>query len=56
MARRILARADNPEAEASELDWINSRTRLLGEGFGFAAHKIEEMLVEGTMVVVREEE
>jgi hypothetical protein len=28
---RVLARIENPEGAFPELDWINSRVRLLGE-------------------------
>ena len=53
--QRILARADNPEGTACELDWINSRVRLLGEPFGMAVRSIQTLVDDGSMIVVREE-
>ena len=52
---RILARTDNPEGEATELDWINSRTGILGEHYAMAVRSIQDLLDDGTMFVVREE-
>ena len=38
--QRILARVENPEGQAPELDWINSRVSLLGEHYGMACRSI----------------
>jgi hypothetical protein len=51
--RRILARANYPEDEAPELDWINSAVRLLGKSFGRACRDIEADIAAGYMIVVR---
>jgi hypothetical protein len=56
VVRRILARVENIAGEASELDWINSRTGILGESFGMASRNIQALLDDGSMVVVREEQ
>lgn len=53
--RRILARAENLAGEAPELDWINSRTGILGEHFGMAVRSIQALIDDGSMVVVRTE-
>lgn len=53
--RRILARVEQPEFEAPELDWINSRTGILGEHFAMAARSIQDLIDTGAMIVVREE-
>lgn len=50
---RILARIENLECEAPELDWINSRVRFFGEHFGMASRSIQNLLNDGSMVVVR---
>lgn len=50
--RRYLARVENPEAAFPELDWINSRTGILGESFGMAVRSIEELIADGSMIVV----
>ncbi len=55
IVRRILARTDAPNGEASELDWINSQTRLLGKSFGKAVRDIQADIDTGVMFVVREE-
>lgn len=55
MERRILARIENLNGEAPELDWINSRTRILGESFGTASRSIQDLIDDGSMVVVRTE-
>lgn len=52
MTERWLARADHPDGKASETDWINSRVRILGEGFGTATRAIAAALECGDMVVV----
>lgn len=52
---RILARVDNLEFEATELEWINSRVRLLGEHYGMAKRSIQDLINDGSMVVLREE-
>lgn len=49
---RWLARIENPKAKAPEIDWINSRTRILGEGFGTASRSIEDLIKDGSMIVV----
>jgi hypothetical protein len=53
--RRILARTEQPEFEAPELDWINSRTAILGEHFGMASRSIQALIDDGSMIVVRTE-
>ena len=55
MKKRILARAENLECEASELDWISSRTGILGESFCVASRSIQDLIDDGSMIVVREE-
>lgn len=52
MTERWLARADRLENKASEGDWINSRVRILGEGYGVATRAIAAALECGDMVVV----
>lgn len=57
--RRWLARAEADMAQstpAPEIEWINSRTGILGESFGTAVKAIEGLIKDGTMIVVREEE
>jgi hypothetical protein len=54
--QRILARVENPDGQASELDWINSRTRILGESFGMASRSIQDLIDDGSMIVIRTEE
>ncbi len=54
--QRILARVENLEAAFPELDWINSRVRILGEHFGMASRSIQDLVDDGSMVVVREED
>jgi len=49
---RWLARKDNITGVATELDWINSRTRILGESFGAASKAIQDSIDDGTMLVV----
>ena len=49
---RWLARKDNITGVATELDWINSRTRILGESFGAASNAIQASIDDGTMIVV----
>jgi hypothetical protein len=53
--RRILARMEQPEFEAPELDWINSRVGILGEHFGMASRSIQALINDGSMIVVRTE-
>lgn len=53
--RRILARVEQPEFEAPELDWINSRTGILGEHFAMAARSIQALIDDGSMIVIRTE-
>lgn len=53
--RRILARVEQPEFEAPELDWINSRTGILGEHFAMASRSIQALIDDGSMIVVRTE-
>jgi hypothetical protein len=52
---RILARADQPKGEATELDWINSEVRLLGKSFGKASRDIQTDIDTGRMIIVRTE-
>ena len=49
---RWLARVENPEGKALELDWINSRTGIFGESFGMASRAIDELIADGSMIVV----
>lgn len=53
--RRILANASNLETEAPELDWVNSRVRILGERYEMACKAIQGMVNDGSMVIVRTE-
>jgi hypothetical protein len=53
--QRILARVVNLAGQASELDWINSRTGILGESFGMASRSIQALIDDGSMVVIRTE-
>ena len=55
MTQRHIARTDNPQGVASELDWINSEVRLLGKSFGAAVRSIEAAIKDGTMFVVDKE-
>lgn len=55
VTRRILARVEQPEFEAPELDWINSRTGILGEHFAMASRSIQNLIDTGAMIVVRTE-
>jgi len=54
--RRILARVENLEAAFADLDWINSRTGILGESFPMAVRSIQDLIDDGSMIVVREED
>ena len=49
---RLLARAEDPKGAAPEIDWINSRTGILGESFGAACREIEARIKDGSMIVV----
>lgn len=49
---RWLARRENLSGVARELDWINSRTGILGESFGMATRSIQDLIDDGSMVVV----
>lgn len=51
---RILARVENLTGAAPELDWINSRTAILGESFGMACRSIQDLIDDGSMIVVHE--
>jgi hypothetical protein len=53
--QRILARVENLAGEYSELDWISSRVCILGESFPVASRSIQDLIDDGSMVVVREE-
>jgi hypothetical protein len=53
--RRILARVENLDDAFPELDWIESRTRILGEPFGVAVRSIQDLIDDGSIIVVREE-
>jgi hypothetical protein len=55
IVRRILARVENPEFAAPELEWINSRTSILGEHFAMASRGIQALIDDGSMIVVRTE-
>ena len=55
VTRRILARYDEPRAEAPELEWIDSQVRLLGKNFGKAARDIQAQIDSGRMIIVRVE-
>jgi lysozyme len=50
---RELAYVDDPTNAAPEIEWINSRTRLLGESFGKATRRIAAMVEEGLMIEVK---
>ena len=52
MSDRILARADDPVAKCTELAWVQSRERLLGESFATAYRRIQEMVDSGEMIVI----
>lgn len=49
---RYLARVENPDGFASELDWINSRTGILGEHYAMACRSIQALIDDGSMIVV----
>ena len=49
---RWLARVENPECKAREIDWINSRTGILGESYGMACRSIEDLIADGSMIIV----
>ncbi len=53
ICRRILARVEQPEFEAPELDWINSRVGILGEHFAMASRSIQALIADGSLIVVR---
>ena len=50
--RRWLARVENLEGAFPELDWINSRVRILGEHYAMACRSIESLIADGSMVEV----
>ena len=52
--RRFLARIENPTDAWPELDWINSRTVILGENFSMAKRSIEDLIKDGSMIVVEQ--
>ena len=52
--RRFLARIENPTYAWPELDWINSRTSILGESFEMATRSIEALIKDGSMIVVEQ--
>lgn len=53
--RWIASATGGRQVELEELDWINSRVRLLGETFGQAAQAIQNQIDAGSLVVVRKE-
>jgi len=53
-APRFLARIESPTSAFPELDWINSRTGILGESFGMATRSIEALIKDGSMIVVEQ--
>ena len=53
---RILAYASDPDGEAPELEWINSRVRLLGESYAIASKNIDHFINIGKIIIVRIEE
>lgn len=52
MAERWLARVENPAGAFPELDWIDSRARVLGESFGMACRSIDDLVRDGSMIEV----
>ena len=48
----MLARIENPDGVFPEIDWINSRVRILGESYGVACRSVEDLIKDGSMIVV----